>query len=136
MQTNPTSDLIQVLVPYAAALTANDSSLVVAHYHDDATIHYAGHNPFSGTVQGKSALLEVFKQIRQRVNRKIISVVDVLIGQEFGIVIVLERWEQNGSSVELERLFKFSVKEGKLYQGWAYERDQDLVNRMLSGGNK
>jgi ketosteroid isomerase-like protein len=126
------SEVFQVLAPYAAALTANDPEKMIAAYHDDAVIHYFGSNPFAGTVKGKTALLEVFKRIRQKVNRRIMSVVDLLIGQEYGVVIVLERWERDGSAVELERVFRYKVGDGKILEVWAYDRDQALVDRLLS----
>lgn len=126
------SEILGALLPYAAALTANNPERIIAAHHEDVVVHYFGNNPFAGTVRGKSAFLEVLKGIRKKANRSIVSVLDVLAGTNFGVIITLERWERDGMIAEMERLFRYRVKDGKILECWVCDPDQATVDRYLS----
>jgi len=125
-------ETLDALRSYAAALTANDLQKIVAAYHDDVVVHYFGNNPFAGTVCGKGAFLEVLRAIRNKANRKIVSVLDVLAGADFGVIITLERWEREGMVADLERLFRYRIRDGKIIECWVCDQDQAIVDSYLA----
>lgn len=45
---------------YAAAWQAGDRAAIAACYHDEFTLHYAGHNPLAGTHRGKPPRLPLW----------------------------------------------------------------------------
>src|SRR5687768_326935 len=98
MTSHSNADIYAVVRRYADAWAANDLAGVIDSYHDDIVFHYFGNNPLAGVHRGKTACLAVLKQIRERANRRLLSIRDVLAGNLFGVVIALERFERNGKT--------------------------------------
>jgi uncharacterized protein len=122
------NDIYSVVRRYADAWTANDLPAIIDCYHDEIVFHYFGRSPLAGTHSRKAACLAILKQVREKTNRKLLSIRDVLAGEHFGLIVALEQFQRNGTSVEIERLFRFSVRDGKLAQCWVYDEDQRLVD--------
>lgn len=117
---------------YGDAWAANDLAAIVNCYHDDVVFYYFGHNPLAGTHRGKAACLAVLKKVRERTDRKLVSIRDVLVGQHFGLIIAIEQFSRGGASVTIERLLRYSVRNGKLAECWIYDEDQRLVDEYLA----
>jgi len=117
---------------YSGAWAANDLAAIVNCYHDDVVFHYFGQNPLAGTHRGKAACLAVLKKVRERTDRKLVSIRDVLVGQHFGLIIAIERFSRDGASITIERLLRYSVRDGKLAECWIYDEDQRLVDEYLA----
>jgi len=117
-----------VVKRYADAWVANDLRAIVDSYHDEVVFHYFGRSPLAGTHRGKAACLAILKQVREKTNRRLVSVRDVLAGEHFGVIVAVERFERAGASVEIERLLRYSVRDGKLAECWIYDEDQRLVD--------
>ena len=113
---------------YADAWVANDLRAIVDSYHDEVVFHYFGRSPLAGTHRGKAACLAILKQVREKTNRRLVSVRDVLAGECFGVIVAVERFERSGASVEIERMLRYSVRDGKLAECWIYDEDQRLVD--------
>jgi uncharacterized protein len=128
MNSQPNKDIYSVVRCYADAWAANDLRAIVDCYHDDVVFHYFGRSPLAGTHRGKAACLEILKQVREKTNRKLVSVKDVLAGEHFGLIVAVERFERNGTSVQMERMLKYGVRDGKLSECWVYDEDQRLVD--------
>jgi ketosteroid isomerase-like protein len=130
---NPTRDeILAVLERYADAWLKGDMKTIIDSYHDDVVFHYAGRSPLAGAHRGKQACLAVLKQVSQKTNRKLLSIKDVMAGNELGIIVAIERFGAEGDSVELERLLRYRVRDGKLCECWIYDFDQALVDRFYS----
>jgi uncharacterized protein len=127
----PNNDIYRVVKSYADAWIANDLKAIVDSYHDEVIFHYFGRSPLAGTHVGKPACLAILKKVREKTNRALISVRDVLVGEHFGLIIALERFEKQGVSVQLERMLKYRVRDGKLAECWVYDTDQRLVDEYL-----
>jgi uncharacterized protein len=128
----PDIDIYAVVRRYADAWAANDLRAIVDSYHEEVVFHYFRSNPLAGTHRGKAACLAILKQVREKTNRKLVSVRDVLVGKNFGVIVAVERFEGSGKSVEIERIFRYSVRDGKLVECWVYDEDQRLVNEYLA----
>jgi ketosteroid isomerase-like protein len=125
-------DIYRVVRRYADAWAANDLKAIIESYHDEVIFHYAGNNPLSGTHRGKPACLAVLKQVKQKTNRKLISIRDVLAGQAFGLIIAVEEFEHQGRPVQLERLLRYTIRDGKLAECWIHDSDQALIDEILA----
>jgi uncharacterized protein len=132
MNPQPDNALYSVLHRYADAWIANDLRAIIDCYHDDIIFHYFGRSPLAGTHRGKTACLAILKQVRERTNRKLLSVRDVLVGEHFGVIVAVECFERNGESVEIERLLRYTVRDDKVDECWVYDEDQRLVDEYLS----
>jgi uncharacterized protein len=128
----PYIDIYAVVRRYADAWTANDLRAIVDSYHDEVVFHYFGRSPLAGIHRGKSACLAILKQVREKTNRKLNSIRDVLAGEHFGLIIAVERFERNGKLVDIERMFRYSVRDGKLAECWVYDEDQRLVDEYFA----
>jgi uncharacterized protein len=122
------NDIYAVVKRYADAWAASDLRAIVDCYHDEVVFHYFGHSPLAGTHRGKAACLAVLKRVRELTNRKLVAIQDVLAGERFGLIVARERFERDGAAVEIERLFRYAVREGKLGECWVYDEDQGLVD--------
>jgi ketosteroid isomerase-like protein len=122
------SGIYAVVKRYADAWVANDLRTIIESYHDEVVFHYFGRSPLAGTHRGKTACLAILKQVREKTNRRLVSVRDVLAGEHYGLIIAVERFERSGESVELERLLRYRVREDKLAECWIYDEDQRLVD--------
>ncbi|MEJ8853879.1 hypothetical protein WKW79_04835 [Variovorax robiniae] len=94
--------------------------------------HYFGHGPLAGVHRGKPACLAVLKQVREKTQRRLVEIRDVLVGERFGIVIAVEQFERDGATHVLERLLRYTVRDGRLAECWIYDEDQGLVDRLLA----
>jgi uncharacterized protein len=122
------SSIHAVVKRYADAWIANDLRAIVDSYHDEVVFHYFGRSPLAGTHRGKAACLAILKQVREKTNRRLVSVRDVLAGEHFGVIVAVERFERRGASVEIERILRYSVRDGKLAECWIYDEDQRVVD--------
>src|SRR3954470_10914730 len=120
--------LYTVVKRYAEAWLPNDLRAIVESYHDEVVFHYFGRSPLAGTHRGKAACLAILKQVREKTNRRLVSIRDVLAGEHFGLIVAVERFERSGASVEIERMLRYSVRDGKLAECWIYDEDQRLVD--------
>ena len=132
MKSRADSDIYAVVRRYADAWAANDLRAVLDCYHEEVVFHYFGRSPLAGTHRGKTACLEILKQVREKTNRKLVLIRDVLAGEQFGLIVAVERFECDGSSVEVERMLRYKVRSGKLAECWIYDEDQRLVDEYLS----
>ncbi len=128
------TEITAVVQRYATAWAANDVRAIFDCYHDDIVFHYFGRNPLAGTHRGKPACLAVLKQVGQKTKRKLVAIKDVMAGEHFGAVLAVERFEkeEGGESVVVERLLRYTVKDGKLAECWVYDEDQRLVDDWLA----
>ena len=120
---------IQAVVKrYADAWQANDLKTIFDCYHDDVLFHYFGRSPLAGTRRGKAACLAVLSRIGEKTARRLLTIRDVVAGEKYGAIIVLEKFERNGEAIEIERLFRYAIKDDKLSECWGYDEDQRLVD--------
>ncbi len=132
MRMQPHQDIHKVVKGYADAWMSNDLHAVFDCYHDDVVFHYFGSSPLAGTHRGKAACLEVLKQVRLKTKRTLVSIQDVLAGERYGLIVAVERFERNGAAVEVQRMFRFSVRDDKLAECWVYDEDQQLIDGYLA----
>ncbi|SFU41604.1 hypothetical protein SAMN05216350_101856 [Polaromonas sp. YR568] len=132
MSASTNEDIYRVVKRYAEAWAANDLKGIIDSYHDEVVFHYAGNNPLSGTHRGKPACLAVLKQVKQKTDRKLIAIRDVLAGEVFGLIVAVEEFQHQGRAIQLERLLRYTVRDGKLSECWIHDADQALIDEMLA----
>jgi hypothetical protein len=126
------ADILQTIERYAAAWQAGSWLDLVQCYHADFTLHYSGSNPYAGEHRGRAAALLTLAKVSRRTGRRLLEVVDIMAGEQRGALLVREAFERGALKAELERLFVYTVREGKLHECWLYDADQALVDRFLS----
>lgn len=117
---------------YAVAWSASDLETIIDCYHDEIVFHYFGESPLAGTHRGKAACLAVLKQVQEKTNRQLVSIKDVLAGERFGMIVAVERFERDGSSVAIDRILRYRVADGKLVECWVYDESRRLVDEYWS----
>lgn len=124
-----TADLRTILTAYARAWQAGDAPTMFGFYADDFTLHYGGRNVLSGVHRGKPAALKALIEFSERTQRRLIRIVDIMVGEARGGLLVREAMGPDGA--EVERLFVYSARDGKLDECWAYDAEQALVDRLI-----
>lgn len=117
---------------YRAAWESADSDALFACYHPGFTIHYFGHNPFSGVHVGREACLKMLGEIGRRTGRKLIEVTDVVVGPQRAVVLARERFVRDQRRAELERAWVYTFEGGALRECWVYDADQATVDSFLA----
>ena len=130
----PGAEIAKALERYVAAWRAGDLAALVACYHDDFTLHYGGRSALAGDHRGRPAALRVLAEVGRRTSRRLVAIVDVMAGQQRGAVIAREAFQRGGLTAELDRIFVYTVRDGKLHECWVYDWDQELVDRFLADG--
>src|SRR3954465_9644576 len=86
---------------YAAAWLAGDLQAMLGIYHDDFTLHYFGRNPLAGVHRSKPAAPPPLAEVSRRTQRKLLGIVDVMIGPERGAILVRENFARDGNAAEV-----------------------------------
>jgi ketosteroid isomerase-like protein len=121
-----------VMHRYAAAWLANERAEIVACYHPDFTLHYAGANPLSGVHRGKPAALAALAAMSQKTARQLLEVIEVMPGARRSAIVVRESFHRDGTMAELERVLVYTVRDDLLFECWVHDQDQALVDRFLA----
>ncbi len=117
---------------YARAWADGDMRAMVGMYHDDAVFHYPGTHEFAGVHRGKAACLTAMKAFSQRTQRSLVRIVDVLVGEQFGAIISLERFGQGDAAVEVERLLRYRLAGDQIIECWVYDEDQRFIDAQVA----
>lgn len=123
------ADLRAILTAYAAAWEGGDTTTMFGLYADDFTLHYGGRNALTGVHHGKGKALEVLVEFSRRTQRRLIRIVDIMAGDVRGGLLVREAVGPDGA--EVERLFVYSARDGKLDECWAYDDRQALIDELV-----
>jgi hypothetical protein len=70
--------------------------------------------------------------VKQKTGRKLIAIRDVLAGDLFGLIVAVEEFEHQGRAIQLERLLRYTVRDGKLSECWIHDADQALIDEILA----
>jgi ketosteroid isomerase-like protein len=122
---------VDVVREYGDAWVRGDAAAVIAMYADDVVLHYFGDNPIAGEHRGRAALA-ILGRYSQAVKRGAPEIHDVFGSEEHAVMLARERWGEGDDAVELDRVFLYHVRDGKLAECWAYDGDQRLVDRILT----
>jgi ketosteroid isomerase-like protein len=117
---------------YCDAWVKGDLAALVDCYHDELVLHYFGRSPLAGDHRGKAAALALLARVAQLTNRRLLAIHDVLASDEHAVVLARERFERDGRQVDLNRVFVYHVRDGKLVEGWVYDEDQRVVDEFWS----
>jgi len=117
---------------YARAWSEGDMRTMAAMYHDDVAFHYFGTHEFAGTHRGKSAALVAMKAFSVRLQRQLVRVADVFVGEDAGAIVSREAFGQGASRVEVERLLRYRLQDGQIIECWVYDEDQRLVDARVA----
>ena len=116
---------------YAKAWAAGDLAGIVGCYAEGFTLHYGGSNALSGRHAGKAAALATLAEFSKRTGRKLVRIVDVMAGDERGVVIAREALGPEDARVEVERVLVYRVEAGLFAECWVYDQDQPLIDRLV-----
>jgi ketosteroid isomerase-like protein len=119
-----------VVRAYCDAWLRGDAPAIIALYHDDIVLHYFGRSPLAGDHTGKPAAVAVLGKIQQLTNRKPVEIHDIAASADHAVMLALERWERDGRTLDVQRVFVYHVKDGKLAECWAYDDDQRAVDEF------
>ncbi len=119
-----------VLRRYATAWTDGDLDTLVGCYGDDFTLHYGGTSRFAGTHSGRDAALATMAEVSVLAPRELVAIVDVLVSDSGGALVVQERLTRDGRSEVLDRVLRYRVEAGELLECWLLEWDQALVDEL------
>jgi len=128
----PQQPIGDVLRNYAEAWEAGDLVRVLDLYHPDFVLHYFGESPLAGTHQGADAAIAVLAEATARSGRVLVRVVDRLVGERLGALVVVERLGPAGRQREVQRVLVYRTEDGKLRECWLFDEDQRFVDRLWS----
>jgi hypothetical protein len=126
-----TPEIRDAVERYAKAWVAGDMAAIFACYGEGFTLHYGGANALSGDHVGKARALAVLADFSRRTARRLVRIVDVMAGNERGVVIAREALGPEGARVEVERVLVYRVEAGLFAECWVHDQDQALIDRLV-----
>jgi uncharacterized protein len=116
------------------AFKSRDMDGFAAGVHDDAVWHAPGKNGFSGTFNGKGAIIQRFKdQAAAGVNFGIGELHDLVGSDEHVVALVESHVTGPGGEVKNPAVFVMHVRDGKLTEFWGMNEHQDEVDKVIDG---
>jgi hypothetical protein len=119
-----------VLQRYADVWRAGDLEAMLGAYADDVVFHYFGATDLAGDHVGKEAAVNAMVTASLRATRELLEVVDVLVGDSLGALVVRERLTRDGESADLRRMLVYRIEDSRFAEVWLYDEDQALVDRL------
>ena len=119
-----------VLEAYAAAWRAGDVEALLGSYADDVVFHYFGATDLAGSHHVKDDAVAAMLQASTRAARELVEVLDVLVGEHLGALVVVERFTRGERTAEVRRTAQYRVEGGKIAECWILDEDQALVDRF------
>jgi uncharacterized protein len=113
---------------YAQAWREGDVVGLLDAYADDVVFHYFGESDLAGAHVGKDAAVGAMLEASTRATRTLVEIVDVLVGTRLGAIVVLERFERDGASAEVQRVLLYRVEADQIAECWLYDTDQPLID--------
>ena len=127
-----TSATRETIDRYVDAWKRGDVGGMVDCYGDDFTLHYFGKSPLAGDHVGRPAALAALGKASVSTGRKLVEVHDVLVSDDHAVVMVKERFDHGGKTLEVSRVFVYHTQDGKLSECWLYDDDQRAVDEFWS----
>jgi len=115
---------------YCEASLKADAQAMLELYADDVIVHYFGRSPLAGDHVGKAAVAAALAKQRALTDRKLIEIHDAMASVDHGVILTRERWERDGTSMEVRRVFVYHIRDGKVTEAWAYDNDQRAVDEF------
>lgn len=122
------SETLAALRRYAESWLAGDIETVLGAYADDVEFHYFGKTDLAGTHVGKAAAVAAMGVVSARASRRIVEIVDVMAGDEFGAIIAAEELSRDGEVATIRRTFLYRIHGGLIVECRVLDEDQELVD--------
>jgi uncharacterized protein len=121
-----------VIRGYLDAAERGDWRTAFGFYADDLHIRIPGRSRFAGEHRGKQAAVDYINAVRERYREGTIEleVVDVLAGAERVVLLVRERFTQDGETLVIRRANVYRIHNGRISAIEIYEGDQDVVDQL------
>ena len=117
------------------AALRGDFEGMLAHYTDDAILHYPGRNPLSGTHRGKEGIREWGRKIDELLGEGgalTRTLHDILASDEHVIQLVsVEANRAGGQSARWNVAVVMHVRDGKISEVWLHIDDPYAVDELL-----
>jgi hypothetical protein len=65
-----------------------------------------------------------------RATRTLVSVDDILVGDDGGALVVTETLERDGETATLRRVLRYRVSGGRFQECWLHDEQQDVVDHF------
>jgi len=99
---------------------------------EDVALHLFGHSPLAGTHRGKDAVASTIRRIQGLTNRQTLEIHDVVGGGDHAVILVKERFENAGRTIDLSRVFLYHLRDEKITDIYVYDEDQAAVDSFWS----
>ena len=124
----------EVMTEYFAAARRGDWDTAFGYFADDIVMHIPGRSRFAGDQRGKQAAVGYIEAVREHYGEAGIEVelIDMLDSGERVALLVRERFQRDGRTVEIRRANVYRVVEYAIAEITIFEADQYAVDELTS----
>ncbi len=116
-----------------AAFAAGDFDALAEVFDRDVVWHNPGHNPISGTYEGRDAAFASFaKEFELSGGTYRPEIHDVLANDDHTVVLAHATGEREGKKLDMDYALIFHIKDGQIVEGWDIWTDQTEVDEFWS----
>jgi len=106
------------------AFAKGDMEKVMGLFTDDIEFHIFGRSPVSGIYSGKDEILRFFGKLTATYGNTFrLEVQDILVNDNRGVALTLERGERGGKAMENRAVHVYDIRDGKCARCRAYNED-------------
>lgn len=115
---------------YCRAWLGGDLETLLDCYRDDIVFHYFGAHQLSGDHVGKEAAVAALVAGATIAERELLSVDDIMVGDNTSTIVVTERFTRDGEAHDLTRVLRYRIADDRFAECWLYDEDQATIDRM------
>ena len=122
------------MTEYFASARRGDWDTAFGYFADDIVMHIPGRSRFAGDQRGKQAAVGYIEAVREHYGEAGIEVelIDMLDSGERVALLVRERFQRDGRTVEIRRANVYRIVEDAIAEITIFEADQYAVDELTS----
>jgi ketosteroid isomerase-like protein len=124
----------ELMTDYLAAARRGDWETAFGYFAEDIVMRVPGRSRLAGDRRGKQAAMDYIQRVREHYREGGIELelVDMLEGDRRVALLVVERFNRDGRSVEIRRANVYRVEDDAIVEITIFEADQYEVDELMS----
>ena len=122
----------ETMQAYMGHVAAVDFEAASSYFADDIVAHVGGHNPTSGTYEGKAAFMGYVRGVIGMVESLEISPHDLLASDDHAVALATITSVRGDKTLSSNRVVVYHLADDKITELWIIDTDQQAVDEFLS----
>ncbi len=129
-----TNTNLEILGAALAAFNENDIARMEQYVHEDVTYIIRGRSPISGTYQGREAMAQALRKVKELTDGTMSATPEVMLAGDDVVMAYLHVTGQrpDGRTYDNHQAYLYRIRDGKLAEGQTIPVDQAAFAEFLA----